>query len=219
MTLDILDRHRGVIDQDADGQGKTAECHQVNCLPDQAKDRNRSEHGKWNRYRDDDRAAPRTEKQQDHQCGQRGGDDAFSRHAANGRANKERLIGEFFYLHRRRNRFQNIGHRLFCSGNDAESGSGAVLEYTKQRAASAILPNDVLLWIVAIAHLGDVTYPNLRAIHDFDRQLVQAVDLSRKSIDVDRILDRAEFGCAAGKDERLIVDRGRDVGLRQVLLL
>ena len=129
------------------------------------------------------------------------------------------MIGELFYLNRGRNRFQDIGHGLFRSGYDAERGSAAALEDTKQGAANAILANDVLLRIVAVTHLSDVTDSNLRAIDHFNRQIVQGVDPRRKSIDVDRILRRAKFGRATGKDQRLRIDRVRYISLRQVLFL
>jgi len=82
-----------------------------------------------------------------------------------------------------------------------------------------VLPNNILLGIVTVTHLGYVANCNLRAIDDLDRQLVQVVDTRRKSVDVDRVLERAKLSRAAGKDERLVVDRGRDIALRQVFFL
>ena len=43
---------------------------------------------------DDERAAPAPEKEQDHQRGEAGGDDALFEHAVDGRANENRLIEE-----------------------------------------------------------------------------------------------------------------------------
>ena len=76
-----------------------------------------------------------------------------------------------------------------------------------------------MLRIVTVTHLGDVADCNLRAIDDLDRQLIQVVDTRRKSVDIDRILERAKLGRAAGEDERLIVDRGCDIALRQIFFL
>src|SRR5207237_8532659 len=77
----------------------------------------------------------------------------------------------------------------------------------------------VLLRVVAVTHLGNVADSNLGAIHYFDRQIIQVVDPRRKSIDVDGKLGRAKFSCATGENQRLIIDRGRYVGLRQVFFL
>ena len=44
------------------------------------------------------RAAPRAEEQQNHQRRQRRGDDAFPHDAGDGRADEERLVGEFLHL-------------------------------------------------------------------------------------------------------------------------
>ena len=129
------------------------------------------------------------------------------------------MVGELFYIHRGRNRFQNIRHRLFRTGDDAERGSSATFENTHQSAANPILPNNILLRIVTVTHLGDIADCNLRTIDDLDRQLVQVVDTRRKSVDIDRILERAKLGRAAGEDERLIVDCGRDIALRQIFFL
>ena len=73
--------------------------------------------------------------------------------------------------------------------------------------------------IVAVTYLGHVPNSNSCAIDGFDRQLVQRIDPQRKGVNVDLILFRAEFDCAAGEDQCLRVDRARDVALRQIFFL
>ena len=63
--------------------------------PSALKARNRTKHRQRDGKRDDQRAAPRTEEQQNHQRRQRRGDDAFAQNAADGRAHEQRLVGKF----------------------------------------------------------------------------------------------------------------------------
>jgi len=88
---------------------------------------------------------------------------------------------------------------LFRAGDDAERRSTAAFENTHQSAANPILPNNILLRIVTVTHLGDIADCNLRTIDDLDRQLGQVVDSRRKSVDIDRLLERAKLGRAAGE--------------------
>ena len=75
VIVDVLDRHRGVVDQDADGQRQAAQGHDVDRLAQRARGMRielRIESGM--EMRDDERAAPVAEEEQDHQRGQARGD-------------------------------------------------------------------------------------------------------------------------------------------------
>ena len=78
VVMDIFNRHRRIVHQDADRQRETAERHQVDRFTERAQTGDGTQHGKRNGKRDDERAAPRTKEQQYHQRGQRGGNHAFA---------------------------------------------------------------------------------------------------------------------------------------------
>ena len=81
MPVDILDRHRRVVDQDADRQRQSAERHDVERFADRRERDDRAERGERNGRGDDDGRAPTAEEQQNHQAGERRGDGAFARDA------------------------------------------------------------------------------------------------------------------------------------------
>src|SRR5580692_4608918 len=58
VTVDVLDFHGGVIDEDADGQREPAERHDVDGLAESAEDQDADENRKRNRNGDDQRALP-----------------------------------------------------------------------------------------------------------------------------------------------------------------
>src|SRR5205823_172521 len=58
VAVHILDLYRGIVHQDSDSEGKTAERHYVDRLSQQTQNDKRSENGKRNRDADDQRATP-----------------------------------------------------------------------------------------------------------------------------------------------------------------
>jgi hypothetical protein len=58
VPVDVLDRHRRVVDQDADGERETAERHDVEVSPSALSITIEPSIGQRNRDRDDDRRAP-----------------------------------------------------------------------------------------------------------------------------------------------------------------
>ena len=84
MPVDVLDRDGGVVDENADRERQSAQRHDVERLAERRQPRDRAEHRQRDRRGDDDGRAPAAEKHQDHQAGQRRGDDAFAHHAADG---------------------------------------------------------------------------------------------------------------------------------------
>ena len=58
VALHVLDFHRCVVDQDADGERQSAERHDVDGLAQRAEQKKRGQDGKWNRNANDQRAPP-----------------------------------------------------------------------------------------------------------------------------------------------------------------
>ena len=68
VAMRVLDLHRRIVHQDADGERQPAERHHVDGLAEQAEDRDRRQDRQRNRDADDQRAAPAAQEQQDHQA-------------------------------------------------------------------------------------------------------------------------------------------------------
>ena len=90
--MDVLDFDGGIVHQDADGQGQTAQGHDVDGFAQQVHDGERGEDRERDRDADDDGTAPATEEQQDHEAGEEGGDGSLFEHAVDGGAHEDGLI-------------------------------------------------------------------------------------------------------------------------------
>ncbi len=76
--MDVLDLHRGVIDENADCESKSAQSHDVYGLAERAQDDNRTQDRQWDGGGDDERRAPVAQEKQDHQRGEAGSNYAFT---------------------------------------------------------------------------------------------------------------------------------------------
>ena len=94
MVIDVLDRHRGIVDQDADRQREASEGHDVDGFAERRQAGDRGENRQRYGDRDDQGAAPAAQEQQDQQARQAGGDDAFPDDAADRGAHEHRLIAQ-----------------------------------------------------------------------------------------------------------------------------
>ena len=70
MRVDVLDRDRRLVDQDADRQRQPAERHQVDRLPGDPEREQRGEQRERDVEHDDERAPPVAQEQQHHQPGE-----------------------------------------------------------------------------------------------------------------------------------------------------
>ena len=156
MLADVFDGDGGVVHQDTHRQSQASQGHDVDRLAkgrqrdDRGEDRQRNGHG------DDQGAAPASEEQQDHQCGQAAGQDRFLDHAVHRRPNEQRLVecGLDFKLRRQ----PGLHARQFGQHpiHDIQRGGIAVLEDGQQHGSLAVVPNDVGLRLEAVAHVGNV---------------------------------------------------------------
>ena len=80
LPVDVLDRHRGVVDQDADGERQAAKRHDVDIFAGRGQQSDRGQDGQGNRDDDDDGRTPAAEKNQDQQAGQRRRERALENH-------------------------------------------------------------------------------------------------------------------------------------------
>ncbi len=63
VALDIFDRHRRIVHQDADRKRQSAQCHDVDRLSPAGRNDDRGKDRQWNRDCDDDGAAPTSQEE------------------------------------------------------------------------------------------------------------------------------------------------------------
>jgi len=89
IAIDVLDLHRCIVNQDADGERQASEGHDVDGLFEDIEHDERAENGERNGDRDDDGGAEAAEEDQDHDGGEAGGDERLTDYAVDGRAHKD----------------------------------------------------------------------------------------------------------------------------------
>ena len=77
VAVDVLEGNRGIVHQNANRERQAAEGHEVDGFAQSAEDGNGTQHGERDRQRNDERAAPRTKEQKNHQCRECRGDGAL----------------------------------------------------------------------------------------------------------------------------------------------
>ena len=215
MPIDVLDRHRRVVDQNADRQRETAERHDVQRLADRRQRDDRAQHRQRNRRRDDQGRAPGAEEQQDHQAGQRRRDDAFARHRRDCAAHEQRLVAEQRHLEPRRQGVGQLGQPPLDAGDDRQRRGRAVLEHLQQHRTIAVDMDDVGLRRIAVAHLRDVAHIDHRAVDGLDRQVAEVAELGGGVVELHRIFEGADLLAADRRDQVLRGERIGDVLARQ----
>src|ERR1700758_4869908 len=94
MAFNVFNGDGGVVDENADCQGQSAQSHDVDGLVQEAQYDDGGQNGERDRDGDDEGAAPASEEDENHQAGEGRGDDCFSNDAVDGAADEDGLIGE-----------------------------------------------------------------------------------------------------------------------------
>src|SRR5207253_6126198 len=92
--MDVLDLYCRVINKNSDSKGQTAERHYVDGLSQETQNDERSKNGKRDGKTDDQRTAPTSQEQQNHEPGQEGGNSRFPHNPAHRCTNEKGLIEE-----------------------------------------------------------------------------------------------------------------------------
>ncbi len=213
--MDVLDLHRGVIHQDAYGQGHSAQRHGVKRVARRPQDDNGRQDRQRDRGGDDQGAAPRAEEHQDHQRRQARGDGAFFEHAHDGRTHEDRLVEQELHLELGRHLGLDARHRLADALDDAQRGGALPFEDGHEHRPAAVAADDVRLHRVAVTHVGHVFDVNRYAVDGLDRNLIEGVDDAGAAVELDVVLGRPHLGGAGRDDEVLIGDGRADVVGRQ----
>ena len=215
MPIDVFDRHRGVVDQDADREREAAERHDVQRLADRRQADDGAEYRKRDRHCDDDRRSPAAQEQQDHHAGQQRRDHAFDGDAGDGAADEHRLVADQRDLQRLRHGIFDVDDLLLDAGNDIERRHRAGLQHHHQHRTVAVDMHDVGLRRVAVAHRGDVADVDHRAADSFDRQIAELLDLQRRVVELNDVFELADLLGADRGDQVLRGERVGDVLSRQ----
>ena len=203
----VLDGHRRIVDQNADGESEAAERHGVERVAEEVERDERGQDRQRNGDHDHDGRAPGAEEQQDHQRGQRGGDNTLAHHARHRRFDEHRLVEQLADLEAwRRRGASNLQHGAHPV-DDIEGRSVAVLDDAEQNGALAILADDVLLHRRAVANLADVLDEDRRAVGELDGNIVELVDRARRGVGAHGVLRVGDLHLARRQRQVLRIDR------------
>ena len=219
VLTDVFDGDRGIVDQDTDRQRQAAEGHDVDGLAQREQRNDRCQDGERNRHRDDQRAAPAAQEDQDHQRGQAAGQDRFVDHAVDGGTHENRLVGCDLDRQVGRQAGRHLGQFRLHAIDDVERGRRAVFEDVDQHRALAVVAHDVGLRLEAVMHLCDVADVEGAAGPGPDRQVVQLGDGLRAAVHRDVVFELADLGGAGRQHQVLGVDGIDHVERRQALRL
>ncbi len=211
VAVNVLDLHRGVVDEDADGQCQPAERHHVEGLADRAQDRQRGEDRERDRGDHDQGAAPAPEEEQDHDSGEAGRDRALGQHAGDGGAHEERLVEELLDLEPRRRGGPDGREQVLELLDDRERRGAALLDHGEQHRPPAVLTDHVGLHREAVAHVRHVAQVDRGAVDDLDGQLVELGQGVGAAVEGDPVLARAELHAAGRQRQVLEIHGGVDV--------
>ena len=200
VAIDVFNFHRGVIHQNAHRQRQSAQGHDVDGFAQRAEAQHAHQNRQRNRDGDDQRAFPVAQEHQDHERRQARGDQRLAQHAIDRSAHEQRLVEQHGDVHAlavwsRR----NSAMRLFHALHDIQRGSRSGLIHRHQHAALPIGAHDVGLRRKSIADMRHVAHVNRRAIHGFDRQIVQARDGLRAAVHLHHVFQRSSFAVPVGR--------------------
>ena len=207
QPVGVLDRHRRIVDQDADRKRHAAERHGVERVAHEVEDDDRREDRQRNRDQDDQGRPPRAEKQQDHQPGEPGRDRSLAEHAGDRCGDELRLIEQLVDAQSGRRGSAGGLEDLADSVDDRNGRGVAVLEDAQQDGAPAVVADDVLLHRPAVVHLADILEEHRLPVGVFDRNVVEVGDAHGHRIGAHRVLRVADLGETRRQSQVLSIDR------------
>ena len=138
VGVDVLDGHGRLVHQDADGQGQSAQGHQVDRLPAEPQ----GHHGRHQRQgdvqQDDQRAPPVAQEQQDHQPHQQGPQHPLADHAPDRSRHVGRLVELVTDVDVRRQDGLHVGQGRLDRVDHAQGRGVGPLGHEDVHAAAAV---------------------------------------------------------------------------------
>ena len=207
IAVNIFDFDGRIVDQNADGQSHTAQRHPVDRVSHRPEHNAGSENRQRNGGADDQRTAPASQKQENHQRRQAGRDQGFARHALDCRPDKETLVEHRLDVEpgrkARQNRRQQLLHRL----DNVQGRRLPVFQNGDQGGPSSVLADDVGLYRISVAHLRHVANVLNGTVYNLQRQIVQPFNCGGAAVEANKIIPVPHFGVARRKNQALGVDR------------
>ena len=217
VALDVLDGHRGIVDQDAHRQRQAAERHDVQRFPQDVERNDRGQDRQGNRDGDDAGAAPVAQEHEDERGRETRGDQGLAYHAADGSPDEARLVEQ-------RHDLQILGQGLRHDRqlreqgfDDVQGRRTAVLDDGHENAALAVLTHDIGLRREPVAHVRHFGQIRGRAVAGQHRHIVEPGDGIWGTVGGEYELGGPDLGGAGGQYEILGVDRIDHVVRRQAL--
>src|SRR5258708_4949272 len=172
IPLDVFDGNRSVVHKNADGEGQSSEGHDVDGFSEKAEGHDGGQDGQRNGDGDDQRTAPTSQEEQNHQTCETRGDDGLADDAVDGASDEDGLIGQRQNLKFRGEGLRDTGKKAPNAFHDADCRSVAGLEHGHQRAATTILTHDVGLRCKSVAHIRYITKIDRGIPNDLNREVI-----------------------------------------------
>ena len=172
MTLDVLDRHCRIIDENTDCQRQSTQRHQVDRFAQRMQHDDGAENRQRYRHRNDARAAPITQEQKNQYRRQQRGDHGLMQHAVDCGTHEDRLIEHGRDVQSFRCAFHDLGNLGFYIVDNVQRRFGAILHHREQHTSLAVFLDDILLRLEAVTHMRDLAQIGGRTVHGLDRNLV-----------------------------------------------
>ena len=224
VPVDVLDGDGRVVDQDADRERETAERHHVDRLPEQRQRDQGTENRQRYRHGDDERRAPAAEKDEDHERGQRRGDQPFANDGGNRGFHEIGLVADEGERDSGRERGLNRRKPVLDAGDDVEGRGGADLEDRHQHALASVELDDVGLRRRSVVDVGNVAHEDDGAVDHLDRHVVEVGDRLGRIVEVEGEFVGADLLRPDRRDlvlpgERIAdIIRGKTVGVQRLLI-
>ncbi len=213
----VVDRDRGVVHQDPDGECQPAQGHHVERLSQRREADDRAQHRERNRGRDNERAAPAPQEEEDHERREAGGDERLADDPRDRGADEHRLVHEHLNVEGRRQRGLERDEQRLHAVDHREARGIPVLEHAHVGAMLSVLAHDVGLDAGTVAHIRDVADVDHRPVDLLDRHVVELRDDLGARVQAHAVFPGAQARRSGGQDHVLRVDGGAHVRRRKPL--
>ena len=217
VTMDVLQGHRRVVDQDADRQSEPAQGHEVDRVAGHVEQEQRREDADRDRDHHHDGAAPAPEEQQDQQGGEGGRRQPLDHDTLDGAHHEDGLVEQDRELEVARRR--DLLQHLLGLGDDVEGRDLAALADRQEHRLAAVDPHQVGLRLVTVTDVGDVPHVDELAAAVAERHRVQQLHRGWAVVGLQEILGPAHAHRAGRQDDVLVVDGAADLVGRHAVRL
>ena len=208
VAVNVLDFHGRVVYKDPYRKCEPPESHDVDRLSDQAQHDDRRKNRQRNGSRNDQRAAPVPQENENHHCSQARGNQRLANHALDRSQHKNGLVCEWLHLQLRRNGRRNLRKNRLDAGDHFQGRGISGLLNSEQHRALPIHTHDVGLRRKSVADPGNVFHVDRGITYGFDRNAIQIRDRLRRRVgNVNVVLLASDFGGARRQDQVLQGDR------------